>query len=74
MLGCALSALLIGVWAKVALDPWVKSTDSQLPPELGEYAENAWMPLVLFIGLAFFMSVGVSPIPWIMLSEVFPYQ
>lgn len=74
MLGCALSALLIGTWAKIALQPWARSTDSQLPPELGQYQESAWMPLVLFIGLAFFMSVGVSPIPWIMLSEVFPYQ
>lgn len=33
-----------------------------------------YIPMILFFALAFFSSVGVAPIPWILLSEVFPFK
>uniref|UniRef100_A0A1B6CRC6 Major facilitator superfamily (MFS) profile domain-containing protein n=1 Tax=Clastoptera arizonana TaxID=38151 RepID=A0A1B6CRC6_9HEMI len=33
---------------------------------------NPWIPLTLFIILFFSMSLGISPIPWTLLSEIFP--
>lgn len=41
---------------------------------VGAELESHWLPLVLFIALFFFHSFGVGPVPWMLLSEVFPYQ
>ncbi|XP_034234118.1 sugar transporter ERD6-like 8 [Thrips palmi] len=41
---------------------------------VGDELESHWLPLVLFIALFFFHSFGIGPIPWMLLSEVFPYQ
>ena len=46
------------------------STGAQVGAEL----ESHWLPLALFIGLFSFHSFGIGPIPWMLLSEVFPYQ
>lgn len=35
--------------------------------------DNA-VPLVLIIGLSFFTNLGVGAIPWMLLSEVFPFK
>ncbi|KAK3909929.1 Facilitated trehalose transporter Tret1 [Frankliniella fusca] len=42
--------------------------------EVGAELESHWLPLVLFIVLFSFHSFGIGPIPWMLLSEVFPYQ
>lgn len=41
---------------------------------VGAELESHWLPLALFIALFFFHSFGIGPIPWMLLSEVFPYQ
>lgn len=33
-----------------------------------------YIPMILFFTLAFFSNVGITPIPWILLSEVFPFK
>uniref|UniRef100_A0AAG5D5T8 Major facilitator superfamily (MFS) profile domain-containing protein n=1 Tax=Anopheles atroparvus TaxID=41427 RepID=A0AAG5D5T8_ANOAO len=37
-------------------------------------SSRGYIPMVLFFMLAFFTSVGVLPVPWILLSEVFPFR
>lgn len=34
----------------------------------------SWLPLTLFIGLAFCTNFGILPVPWMLLSEVFPFR
>lgn len=34
----------------------------------------SYFPLIVFLCLAFCTSVGVAPIPWMFLSEVFPFK
>lgn len=35
---------------------------------------NNYFPLVAFIAMTFFAMLGAWPIPWMMLSEVFPFK
>lgn len=33
-----------------------------------------YIPMILFFTLSFFTSVGIASIPWMLLSEVFPFK
>lgn len=35
---------------------------------------DPFIAMVMFFGLAFFTGVGVAPLPWILLSEMFPFK
>lgn len=35
---------------------------------------NNYLPLVLFVALSFFTNLGVGAVPWMLLSEVFPFK
>lgn len=39
-----------------------------------EYAQPSSIPLILFFLLGFFTMIGISPVPWILLSEFFPFK
>lgn len=40
----------------------------------GTVSEQSWFPFVVYFILQFFFSFGVSPVPWMLVSEVFPYR
>ncbi|XP_075214661.1 facilitated trehalose transporter Tret1-like [Lycorma delicatula] len=40
----------------------------------GNESEKNWFPFITYFILQFFFSFGVSPVPWMLVSEVFPYR
>ncbi|XP_054271945.1 facilitated trehalose transporter Tret1-like [Macrosteles quadrilineatus] len=60
VLGCAVSCLSLGTYALYV-------------DEL-EGHKHAWMPMVMMVALAFFTGIGMDPLPWMYLSEVFPFR
>jgi Sugar (and other) transporter. len=61
--GSAMSALLLAVYALVEV----------APQETGEQLSATWAPLLLFIVLSFCNGI-VGQMPWMLLSEVFPFR
>lgn len=35
---------------------------------------NSYFPLVMFVLMGFFNSLGVVAVPWMLMSEVFPFK
>jgi MFS family permease len=61
--GSALAALLLAVYALVEV----------APQKGGEHFSATWAPLLLFIVLSFCNGI-VGQMPWMLLSEVFPFR
>ena len=61
--GSALSALLLAVYALVEV----------APQKTGEQLSATWAPLLLLIVLYFCNGI-VGQMPWMLLSEVFPFR
>lgn len=40
----------------------------------GHVPEHNWLPFIIFFIMQFFFSFGVAPVPWMLVSEVFPYR
>ncbi|XP_052868649.1 facilitated trehalose transporter Tret1-like [Anopheles cruzii] len=68
----ALSCLCLAVYAFNALPAGWTSFD--VHTDMSHVSSKGYIPMVLFFMLAFFTSVGVLPVPWILLSEVFPFR
>ncbi|XP_068619870.1 facilitated trehalose transporter Tret1-like isoform X1 [Battus philenor] len=66
LLATALSSLSIGIYARIKLPSTVFSYEPSTFPE-----PNEILPVVLFMALVCFTSLGI---PWILLSEVFPFK
>ncbi|PSN40580.1 hypothetical protein C0J52_10775 [Blattella germanica] len=62
MLGCAVSCLLLGIYCYMVLRPG-GAIELAMP----------WLALLFFIALSFFNSV-MFQIPWMLLSEIFPFR
>lgn len=43
-------------------------------PEGQELVVGTWAPLTLFILMFLGASIGILPIPWVLISEVFPFR
>nr|XP_018906603.1 PREDICTED: facilitated trehalose transporter Tret1-like isoform X1 [Bemisia tabaci] len=54
---CAVACILIGIYAVL-----IERTDFDCP----------WFPFIVLLALYFCCNVGISPIPWMLISEVFP--
>lgn len=63
VLGCAVSTVVIAINEFIRMG----SYDS-------EDKEHCWIPFIMFLVLTFFTGYGVSPIPWMLVSEVFPFR
>jgi Na+/melibiose symporter-like transporter len=61
--GSALSALLLAVYALLEV----------VPQQTGDQLSATWAPLLLFIVLSFCNGI-VGQMPWMLLSEVFPFR
>jgi hypothetical protein len=61
--GSAVSALMLAVYALVEV----------APQKAGEQLNSTWAPLLLFILLSFCNGI-VGQMPWMLLSEVFPFR
>ena len=63
LLGCALGTVII------AINEFIRKTTDN-----NEATEHCWIPFIMFIVLTFFTGYGVAPIPWMLVSEVFPFR
>uniref|UniRef100_A0A1B6IZ61 Major facilitator superfamily (MFS) profile domain-containing protein n=2 Tax=Homalodisca liturata TaxID=320908 RepID=A0A1B6IZ61_9HEMI len=60
VLGCAVSCLSLGTYAL-----YIDELEGQ---------KHSWMPMLMMVALAFFTGIGMDPLPWMYLSEVFPFR
>ncbi|XP_058448099.1 facilitated trehalose transporter Tret1-like [Malaya genurostris] len=72
MFASALSCLSLAIYAFNVFPPGWTSFD--VHKEVNTANGLNYVPMVLFFLLAFATSVGVQPVPWILLSEVFPFK
>uniref|UniRef100_A0A182NQQ7 Major facilitator superfamily (MFS) profile domain-containing protein n=1 Tax=Anopheles dirus TaxID=7168 RepID=A0A182NQQ7_9DIPT len=72
MMVTAISCISLSIYAFNTFPPGWTSFDNH--PETSHVSSMGYIPMVLFFMLAFFTSVGVLPVPWILLSEVFPFR
>ncbi|XP_035776350.1 facilitated trehalose transporter Tret1-like [Anopheles albimanus] len=68
----ALSCIGLSIYAFNSLPAGWTSFD--IHADTSHVSSKGYIPMVLFFMLAFFTSVGVLPVPWILLSEVFPFR
>jgi hypothetical protein len=67
MATASMASLLLGAYAFAVISPGEVATS-------GTSHAASWAPMTLFIVYALMQSVGVQPIPWMILSEVFPFR
>lgn len=73
MLGTCISVVLLTVYSFQHLPP---GTTSFAKHSIETHRENVvgYVPLALIFSLTFFTSLGLLPVPWMLLSEVFPFK
>lgn len=69
--GTAFCCISIGVYGSINFPRGWSSFDKHIR---GEVPGDGIFPLIMFFALAFITSAGMIPIPWMLLSEVFPYK
>lgn len=61
-----------GIYGFICLPSSLRSLGGTEPvPPIGN---DHYFPLIVFIAFAFFTNLGIWSIPWMMLSEVFPFK
>ncbi|KAG8307503.1 maltose permease [Homalodisca vitripennis] len=60
LLACAISTTTTGLYTVFS--------EPQAPSQSG------WLPFLMFMVLQFFTGYGVAPVPWMLVSEVFPFR
>lgn len=63
----SMAALLLGSYAFAVISPGQVATG-------GTNETLSWLALTLFVVFVLVQSIGVLPIPWMVLSEVFPFR
>ncbi|GAB0097350.1 facilitated trehalose transporter Tret1 [Sergentomyia squamirostris] len=69
--GVSLACLALGFYAYTTLPTGWSSFDKHTDSELDG---TGTFPMILFFGISFFTSFGIASIPWMLLSEVFPFK
>lgn len=69
--GTAMCCISLGIYSSIYLPVGWSSFDKHL---LEEVPGDGTFPMIILFALAFITSAGMIPIPWMLLSEVFPYK
>lgn len=72
MLGTCISITALAIYAYKVLPPGLTSFEKHVSQE--ERNVLGYIPLTFIYTLAFFTSFGLMPVPWMLLSEVFPFK
>lgn len=72
MLGTCICITALAVYTYRVLPPGMNSFQKHVAPT--EKNPLGYIPLAFIYGLAFFTSFGLMPVPWMLLSEVFPFK
>lgn len=62
VIGCAVSSIAVGVYSLY------------VPEAERQNHSSSWLPMLCMVAWAFFTGVGMDPLPWMYLSEVFPFR
>lgn len=68
--GTAICCLSLAIYGSKYLPVGWSSFDKHV----GDVPGGGTFPMIIFFALAFITSAGMVPIPWMLLSEVFPYK
>lgn len=77
LVGAALSCFALCFYAHNTLPPGWSTFDKHTGADrlhAGDGSEDGYFAMMMFFSLAFFTSVGLGSMPWILLSEVFPFK
>ena len=72
MLGTCVCISALAIYSYKVLPSGMNSFQKHVPTV--EANSLGYIPLTLIFGLAFFTSFGLMPVPWMLLSEVFPFK
>lgn len=62
----ALVSLMACAIATISIGFYTLSTEAS--------TSSGWLPFLMFVVLQFFTGYGVAPVPWMLVSEVFPMR
>lgn len=65
-------SLFAGSFGFQNLPPGWSSFDKHTDSELAD--SGSYFPLFMFIAMGFFSSLGVVSVPWMLMSELFPFK
>lgn len=75
LVGTSLSCFALGFYGYNVLPAGVSSFENNVNATTAAVPiEENYIAMCMFFSMAFFTSVGITPIPWIILSEVFPFK
>lgn len=69
--GTSLGCLALGFYAYTTLPANWSSFDKHIDSEI---TGTGTFPMIVFFAVSFFTSFGIAAIPWMLLSEVFPFK
>lgn len=72
MVGVCISIISLAIYTHKVLPAGVTSFDKHATVQVT--SSLGYVPLILFYSFAFFTSLGLIPIPWMLLSEIFPFK
>lgn len=72
MLGTCVSITALAIYAYKVLPPGLTSFEKHVAKDPTN--SLGYVPLILIYAVAFFTSFGLIPVPWMLLSEVFPFK
>uniref|UniRef100_A0A1B0CIY0 Putative sugar transporter n=1 Tax=Lutzomyia longipalpis TaxID=7200 RepID=A0A1B0CIY0_LUTLO len=67
--GTAACSIALGFYANMILPRGWSSFEKH-----DEVPGNGIFPMIMFFSLSFITSIGMTPVPWMLLSEVFPFK
>lgn len=68
--GTAFCCISLGIYGNINFPAGWSSFDKHTPEEIS----GGYFPMIIMFALAFITSAGMIPIPWMLLSEVFPFK
>lgn len=76
LVGTSISCFALGFYGYNVLPPGISSFENYSNGNgiAAVPIEENYIAMCMFFSMAFFTSVGITPIPWIILSEVFPFK
>lgn len=74
MAGTCLCCLSLAFYAFKVLPSGWSSFDKHSPESLQEVGNLSYFPMIIFFSMSFCTAVGIMPVPWMLVSEIFPYK
>lgn len=74
MAGTCLCCLSLAFYAFKVLPAGYSSFDKHSKESLQDVGNLSYFPMIIFFTMSFCTAVGMMPVPWMLVSEIFPYK